>query len=103
MRNTLFANVLRTIPHTRKLCGDDVIEPIIARYLEDVPIESRNLRGLSLRFAEWLAQSAGDLELPHPSLPELVHWEVGRGRRPTSPRCRAAVVGRTAALGPPCR
>lgn len=73
VRSTLFSVVKNAVPKTAALLGDEGLERLFARWLEETPPTTRILRKVPEGFAAF-CQSLEDP--PHPALPELVAWEV---------------------------
>ncbi len=73
VRTTLSNVVKNAVPRTKALLGEDALEALLARWLEEAPPTTRILRRVPEGFAAF-CQSLADP--PHPALAELVHWEV---------------------------
>jgi hypothetical protein len=74
VRTSVFGTIKNAMPIAAGLLGDEATDALIARYLDERPITTRFLRDVPMQFRDWLVE-VEDLE-HHPSLPELVHWEV---------------------------
>lgn len=73
VRTTLSTVVKNAVPRAHALLGDEGMERLLARWLEEAPPTTRILRRVPEGFAAF-CQSLEDP--PHPALPELVAWEV---------------------------
>ena len=98
VRNGVVNNILRSCPiaHGRlKLAGHaEGLTPWVARFLEEEGPTTRLYRDVPMDFARWigaLAERYPDA-LPHPSLPELIAWEVLEVDVLLAPNAAAQVV-----------
>jgi hypothetical protein len=73
VRGNLFTSVRRAIPITRKILGEETVDAMIARFLDEVGPRTRLVRMVASEFASWLMTQP---ELPHAATGELVHWEA---------------------------
>ena len=73
VRGNLFGVVRRAIPITRKLLGEETVDAMIARFLDERGPSTRIVRQVAGEFAQWLMEQP---ELPHAATAELVHWEA---------------------------
>jgi hypothetical protein len=73
VRGNLFTAVKRAIPITRKILGEDAVDAMVARFLDEVGPRTRLVRMVASEFASWLMAQP---ELPHAATAELAHWEA---------------------------
>jgi hypothetical protein len=78
VRANLAGAVRRAVPITRKLLGDEALDALVERYLDEVGPRTRLVRHVAMEWAEWLLALAAEpgAQLAHPALGELAHWEV---------------------------
>lgn len=75
VRGNLSSSIRRGVPILRKLAGDDVVEALMARFLDEVGPRTRLVRFLPVEFAAFLLELP-PAALPHPSAGELANWEA---------------------------
>lgn len=73
VRKSLLNGARLAIPVARKAVDPEVLEGILALWLERSPPTTRLYWRLSLDLAAWVAQMP---DPPHPAFPELIHWET---------------------------
>ena len=73
IRKTMRTSVLRALPITSRLLGEDTIKSWVDEWLVSAPLQTRLYWQIALEFSAWL-QEKGDL--PHPAVRELVHFET---------------------------
>jgi hypothetical protein len=79
VRNNLSGSIRRGIPILRKIAGEERVDALITRFLDEVAPKTRLVRFVPVEFAQWLMDSASSLppeELPHAAAGELAHWEA---------------------------
>lgn len=75
VRGNLSSAIRRGIPIMRRLAGEDALDALIARFLDEAAPQTRLARFLPIEFAAWvLALPAA--EMPHASAGELAQWET---------------------------
>lgn len=75
VRGNLSSSIRRGVPILRKLAGEDTVDALIARFLDEVAPQTRLVRYLPIEFAAWLLELPADA-LPHACAGELAQWEA---------------------------
>lgn len=75
VRNNISGSIRRGIPILRKIVGEDGVDALIARFLDERAPKTRLVRYVPGEFAHWLTELPAD-DLPHPAAGELAQWEA---------------------------
>lgn len=77
VRGNLSGSIRRGVPILRKLAGEERVDALITRFLDEVGVKTRLVRFIPIEFGQWLMDHAAEIpELPHPAAGELAHWEA---------------------------
>jgi hypothetical protein len=73
VRNGVSSVIKKAVPVLRAVWGEDEVEELITRFLDEAGPKTRFYRAIPMDFSAWV-QTLDDL--PHPAISELVHFEV---------------------------
>lgn len=79
VRNNISGSIRRGIPILRKIAGEDCVDVLITRFLDEEAPKTRLVRFVPVEFAQWLMDHIASLppaEVPHEAAGELAHWEA---------------------------
>jgi hypothetical protein len=79
VRNNISGSIRRGMPILRKIAGEERVDVLITRFLDEVAPKTRLVRFVAVEFAQWLMENLASLptaEVPHDAAGELAHWET---------------------------